>query len=174
MSDPAASQEPPSGLKEHWHLDHPTRGALDVYVGSAEALAHIDPGYPVNKKAGAAGKAGSEDKNSEHSAWDSEIGEVRARLIKKSRLDRLGAVRDLEFPEFLVMRDGVVIARRRMLATLKIDLGKRSGEVPEGKHGAKVAGGPPYLKLHPNFLDTHLNEVHVRADGEVVLSLIHI
>lgn len=175
---------------EHWLLDHPNRGKLEVLVGPAEVLREYDPDFPKSDKE-------KENKNVEsESAEDQDVegksleegssekyssGDVRSGSPGKSKKTREWAGKPgirghaakivaelMEDYPVLVRQDDRIIARMRNLQNVRISLDKVSKSVGAGKYGYEMAGSEPFLKLQKNFTGAHLNEVIVRTRGETV------
>ena len=175
---------------EHWLLDHPNRGKLEVLVGPAEELREYDPDFPKSdkeKESKTAESESAEDQDvggkglEEGSSEKHSSGDVRSDRPGKSEKFRQWAGKPgiqghaakiaaeiMEDYPILVRQDDRVIARMRNLQNVRISLDKVSKSVVAGKYGYEMAGSEPFLKLQKNFTGAHLNEVIVRTRGETV------
>ena len=176
---------------EHWQLDHPERGTLEAYAGSADELRTVDPGFtpgapdPGRDDDGTgASPVGDEGHGVKESSTGAPVitpaGASRARGSTRRRAGErlplspgrkeklrthLGLDDEWARPGLVLMRDGVVFARRRSIGNVKIRLVRST---PDGHFTEHTqATEKPRVEVSVNPVRGYVMDVQLRDDGGV-------
>ncbi|MCX7541310.1 hypothetical protein OS128_00050 [Corynebacterium sp. P5848] len=172
---------------EHWHLDHPEIGRIELTLGSPGELRELDPGWPLNKEDVEAVKesGGSVDKRTKKEAdWaESAIfgattmssflkgaaGTAGKTPLLKTRSDRIDAAasraRDAVTTGVLITVDGAIRGRLPVAQTITVRIDKR---IPSGTYSRAVKNkSAPCLKIDRNALH-EIRSVLFRKGGEII------
>ena len=176
---------------EHWQLDHPERGTLEAYAGSADELRTVDPGFtpgapdPGRDDDGTgASPVGDEGHGVKGSSTGAPVvtpaGASRARGSTRRRAGErlplspgrkeklrthLGLDDEWARPGLVLMRDGVVFARRRSIGNVKIRLMRST---PDGHFTEHTqATEKPRVEVSVNPVRGYVMDVQLRDDGGV-------
>ena len=156
---------------ERWACEHPIYGLIEVYVGHASQLREIDPGFPIGADADSKlkpasteqgrdsfGKASKANESKDGSKANSSAGSggIIGRYMKDSKRS------------LVVKVSGVVVARRKSLSEVKIELTEEPKALENGEYDYPLAVATPYVEIESAGFESWIREVRVKARGTVI------
>ncbi|MCK7674957.1 hypothetical protein [Corynebacterium pygosceleis] len=172
---------------EHWNLDHPEIGRIELTLGSPGELRELDPGWPMNKEdiEAVEESGGSVDKHAKKEAEWAESATFGATIMSsflkgaaetagrtplvKSRGDKIDAVnaraRDAVTTGVLITVGGAIRGRLPVAQTITVRIDER---ISSGTYSRAVKNkSVPCLKIDRNALH-EIRSVLFRRNDEII------
>lgn len=121
---------------EHWSMQHPVLGRLDVFLGDAASLHTLDPDFPDGEDVAAS-------KKEKKKLADKVFGYLATKV--------------------LVQRDGTTLARCDALQEHKVSL-EDNAKLKPGKYHSNYTTSKPMLQIQTNLTNSWVTNIRVKDD----------